>query len=164
MHAQGLHGVPCLGSRDPQAAAVNRIYPTGACVEKNRLAQPFLAMRGCIGHDVKAVLHRENACRKHSAVCQLQRSRDRKVLAKRCCSRYRTCRFTAGRNRRACDRSRSAARARATRARTDRAPRGARERECHGAQTNARFKVLRQVGHANSRRNRFEHGIYVPEL
>ena len=96
MHAQGLHGVSSLGSRDPQAAAVNRIYPTGVRVEKNRLAQPFLAMCGCIGHDVKAVLHRENARREHSAVCQLQRSRDRKVLAKRGCSRRRTCGFTAG--------------------------------------------------------------------
>ena len=159
MHAQGLHGVSSLGSRDPQAAAVNRIYPTGFCVEKNRLAQPFLAMRGCIGHDVKAVLHRENARRKHSAVCQLQRSRNCKVLAKRGCSRRRTCWFTAGRihttgARRARDRSRSAARA----------SRGARERKRHGAQTDARFKVLRQVSHANSRSNRFKHGIYVPEL
>ena len=107
-------------------------------------------MRGCIGHDVKAVLHGENACREHSAVCQLQRSRDRKVLAKRCCSRYRTCRFVAGR----------AARG----ARSAHGPRGARERERHGAQTNARLKVLRQVSHANSRSNRFERGVYVPEL
>ena len=127
---------------------MNWVYPTGLSVEKNRLAQPLLTMRGRVGHDVKTVLHRENARRKHSAVCQLQRSRDRKVLAKRCRGRQRTCGFVAAR----------------ARTRGARATCGARERERHGAQANARLKVLRQVSHTNSRSDRFEHSIYVPEL
>ncbi len=152
-----LHGVPCP-SRDPQATAVNWVYPTGLCVEKEPTRPTIPGYVRLHRHDV-AVLHRENACRKRLGRLPAPRSWDRKVspnvaaadgvvpagspLVHIRCRRPQRSRLRRG-------------------ARTFAAP---ANENVTVLQTNARFVVCGQVSHANSRSNRFSEFLHhAPEL